>query len=720
MILTKLYTMKNKYKPVRRGLAVAVLGLFLFPAVVAAQVYAWAKDFGGAGNAEAKSIAQDTAGNIYIAGQFFATVDFDPGAGTTSLTSNGGSQDVFLVKLDVNGDFVWARQFSGPNFEFGGYLVIDAAGDILLTGSYLGSVDMDPGAGTLTLTSAGGADIFECKVNSAGNLVWARSCGGSDNDYAYGITIDGSGNTFVTGGFKATADFDPGAGVFNLTASGSSEDMFVFSLDQNGGFRWAAHSNNAASDNAEGIATDASGNVYIAGVTSGGTVWKFNNTGTLQWTRNTTTLRASAVEPDQSGNIYVTGYFSTTADLDPGAGTYNVTAIGTFDVYVQKLDANGDFAWGRAVGSAGYDYGYDIALDPSGAPYVAGAFDGNMDFDPGAGTYYIVPGAVASFVLKLTPSGDFAWAVHAGSPGYNQAQAVFVNSDAEVFAAGRFDTSVDFDPSAGIDSLSNTSPYMDAYAWKLAPCMAPDMIVVTASDSVICAGDSVTLTVAGNLNDATGWSWYSGTCGGTPAGSGTSIQVTPGTSADYYVRGEGGCVATAATCTAVTISVNPLPPVTLNLAAQDTQCVTSSSVVLTGYSPAGGTLFGSTINGTTFYPDSAGVGVFPITYVYTDTNGCTATATDSIYVDVCTGMEVAAEQTGLLVYPSPVAGLLTVSTPGAIGDLGIFSQTGACVFSARYSTSSAMIDMSSFSAGIYLIRIDNGESVLTKRIVKTD
>ena len=105
-------------------------------------------------------------------------------------------------------------------------------------GSFQGTADFDPGAGTFNLTSAGDYDIFISKLDSSGNFVWAKSLGGTGYDVSYGIALDSGGNVYTTGSFSGTVDFDPGAGTFNLTSAGTG-DIFVSKLDSNGNFVWA-------------------------------------------------------------------------------------------------------------------------------------------------------------------------------------------------------------------------------------------------------------------------------------------------------------------------------------------------------------------------------------------------------------------------------------------------------------------------------------------------
>ncbi|MEP0393823.1 MAG: SBBP repeat-containing protein, partial [Nitratireductor sp.] len=178
------------------------------------------------------SIEVDSSGNSYVTGYFQGTVDFDPGAGTTNLTS-AGVKDVFIAKYNSDGTLDWAKNVGGTSDDVSYSISVDSSGNSYVTGTFQGTADFDPGAGTTNLTSAGNDDAFIAKYDSDGALVWAKNVGGTSDDYGQSIEVDSSGNSYVTGYFQGTADFDPGAGTANLTSAGSS-DVFLLKLDSDG------------------------------------------------------------------------------------------------------------------------------------------------------------------------------------------------------------------------------------------------------------------------------------------------------------------------------------------------------------------------------------------------------------------------------------------------------------------------------------------------------
>ncbi|MFC2111335.1 SBBP repeat-containing protein [Bacteroidota bacterium] len=128
--------------------------------------FEWAKQMGGTGNDAGESITTDNNGNIYTTGSFYGTVDFDPGSGTTNLTS-AGSGDIFIQKLDASGNLLWIKQMGGITFDIGYSITTDNSGNIYSTGNFEGTADFDPGSGIANLTSVGNYDIFIQKLGTS-------------------------------------------------------------------------------------------------------------------------------------------------------------------------------------------------------------------------------------------------------------------------------------------------------------------------------------------------------------------------------------------------------------------------------------------------------------------------------------------------------------------------------------------------------------------------
>ena len=206
-----------------------ITALLLFSASAMSQLPSlnWAKNIGGS---RGNHITVDAAGNVYTTGYFSGVADFDPGPGTFYLTADGG--DAYVSKLDADGNFVWALQFGGDQTNYGQAVNVDVSGNVYIAGYFGGTVDFDPGPAVFNITSNGQDDIFITKLDSNGNLLWAKNIGGTNSDLAYAAVLDVSGNICMTGVFIGDVDFDPGAGMFNMNGGGNN-DCFVLKLDAN-------------------------------------------------------------------------------------------------------------------------------------------------------------------------------------------------------------------------------------------------------------------------------------------------------------------------------------------------------------------------------------------------------------------------------------------------------------------------------------------------------
>jgi hypothetical protein len=190
---------------------------------------------GGIGTDVGGGIAVDGTGAVAVTGVFGSASnvnqhnDFDPGTGVVRLANNG-NDDIFVARLAPNADgsmkLSWARDIGGPNADWARGVAVDGAGNVYTTGSFIGPVDFDPGSGTYVIAGYGGRDIFVSKLTASGNFAAAAALGGSMNDDGVAIAVDGSGNVYTTGGFRGTADFDPGSGTNNLTVNGGSTSPF--------------------------------------------------------------------------------------------------------------------------------------------------------------------------------------------------------------------------------------------------------------------------------------------------------------------------------------------------------------------------------------------------------------------------------------------------------------------------------------------------------------
>jgi hypothetical protein len=375
---------------------------------------AWAQ---GVANAQANAVAVDSSGNVFVTGSFTGTAAF----GSTSLSSAGGA-DVFVAKLDGNGNFLWAVGAGGAGSDSGNGIAVDGAGNAYVTGVFIkqgtfGSITLNP--------PQGNTDTFVAKLNPSGTVLWAgalyETTGTNGDDHVRGnaIAVDGSGNAYLTGDYTGTVNFNPNGSYLLTSASRAggfpSQDAFVLKLDTNGNFAWAGSMGGNGSDGGAGIAVDGSGNVYLTGsygpgsgvhdtdsnnnfnpgsgkglklpvgggdnvfveklTTNGQLVWVYGMTGTGGYTGGL------ALAVDSSGSVYVMGSFTSTLTINSASGKTSLTSQGGTDAFVLKLDTNGKFVSDADLGGTYNDAGFGIAWDPfTGNVYAVGDFAGTASF----------------------------------------------------------------------------------------------------------------------------------------------------------------------------------------------------------------------------------------------------------------------------------------------------------------------------------------------------
>lgn len=448
------------------------------------QVLDWANKIGTTGNNRAVNLIQDNAGNIYSTGFFEGTVDFDPSASTFNLTSAGGA-DVYVMKQDANGNFVWAFSIActGTN-DLPSGITLDASNNILLAGSFSGTADFDPSASTFNL-SYHNPSGFGAKYDSDGNFIWAGHMISGGGVSANCIAVDGSSAVYIAGSFSETPDFDPGAGVFNISNAGStfSGDAFITKWDVNGAFVWAKSFRSFDDARIQGITIDGTGNIYTTGSFSGFTdfdpgagssfinnntgsdafISKLDNNGDFVWIKQlggTAAAGSADIELDASGNVYTIGNFGGTADADPNAGIQSIVSNGLNDVFVQKLDAAGNLIWATSVGGTGQDAPIAIDVNTTGKIFTTGYFQNTVDFDPTAGTTNLTAtGTYTAFVQRLTDAGAFDWAVSVGGTGNEFGRDVIGDANDAAIVVGQFQNTVDFDPTAGTTNFTAAGTY---------------------------------------------------------------------------------------------------------------------------------------------------------------------------------------------------------------------------------------------------------------------
>jgi hypothetical protein len=256
----------------------------------------WADRIGGTVADAVTSLTRDGSGNLFLAGAFEGSADFDPGPGTSFLTSAGG-EDGFVAKYSNTGALLWARRYGGTALDRVVDLAADAAGNTYAAGAFQGQADLLPAAGGQIVSNGNVPDGFLLALDPAGTARWAYPIGGVESDSAAAVTVTSDGSVVVGGAFRGLADIRSGAATLQLTSAGG---------------------------------TDA----FLAGYTAAGTlVWARVMAGTSD-----EDVRAGGLAATTSGGVVVSGTFAGTTTFGVGGATTTRPSLGASDWYVATFD----------------------------------------------------------------------------------------------------------------------------------------------------------------------------------------------------------------------------------------------------------------------------------------------------------------------------------------------------------------------------------------------
>jgi hypothetical protein len=364
----------------------------------------WSKQFGGPGVRQyVHGLAADAEGNVLVSGLFEETIDFGGGL----LTSAGGD-DVFVAKLDAEGNHLWSKRFGGAGDDYATRLALDENGDIIFTGGFQQAIDFGGGP----IPSVSTYDIFVAKLDGDGVHLWSHSFGGPDEQAGEDVAFTPDGGVVVTGFLRGSATFGN-----TVLSSAGGDDIFFLRLNSQGNPLWSRRYGSQGQDVGITLTVDGAGDVLLTGVI-GGTV-------------------------------------------DFGGGP--LASAGGLDVFLAKFGSGGNPLWTKRFGDSGYyQVGVCTAADVAGNAVLAGHYQSTVDFGggplpPTSGRY--------PFLAKFDPGGDHAWSRGLGIAGsYQEVPACAVDSVGQIFVAGYFNGTV----SLGGATLTAQSG-MDVFVAKLAP-----------------------------------------------------------------------------------------------------------------------------------------------------------------------------------------------------------------------------------------------------------
>lgn len=432
------------------------------PAMPPSVEFAWLRSVGGTNDEVIRGTFLDAQSNSYIAGTFRGTMN----VGGQSLVSNG-FLDLFLAKLDPNGNFIWQKSFGSST---GSDLAVDVDGDVMgnmyVTGMFSKNINFGNGVSLNAGTSDD--DVFVAKFDANGTCLWAKMGLGDATDYGNEINVTPD-NKILTIGFA-----NSGITFENTTLNNSTNyGMFVSKHNSSGLLEWVRLFSSTGEVSGRGISSDASGNALITGtfkgtLTLGSTslnassangdvfVAKLDANGNTLWAKKfgqTGENYARGIDSDAEGNIYVSGVYDTQITF----GSLNLNSNGQKDIFLAKFDANGNAIWAKSIGSTGNDEGCEIEVNTNGNVFFTGSYTGTLTIN---NENFTAKGLRDVFVAKMDKNGTYLWQKTMGSPQDDVNYAIGLNRTNEnVVTVGTF-ASTFSQATQSVTSIGNYDSYI--------------------------------------------------------------------------------------------------------------------------------------------------------------------------------------------------------------------------------------------------------------------
>ena len=432
--------------------------------------------FGGSGFDAANAIAVDATGNIYIAG-WTESVDF-PVQGAFQSNSAGGV-DAFVAKMDPTGSHLFYCTYLGGSAEDRALgIAVDSSGNAYITG-WTNSTNFPVRGSAMQPRSGGGRDAFVAKMDGSGHLIYSTYLGGSGQDTGTGIAVDSLGDVYLSGSTTSTnfPVYHPAQ-----SSSGGQQDAFVAELNSTGtALLFSTFLGGMGDENANAIALDSAGKVYVAGDTnspnfptvnalqpaSGGNqdafVAKLNpaagsliystylggNGGTVGMPES-----ATAIDVDASGNAYVAGV--TSSPNFPLANAFRPSLNGFTDAFLVKLAPSGNaLAYGTFLGGSSAEVATSVRADSTGKACVAG-YTASQDFPTSSAVQSSNAGGYDAFLSCFAADGNsLTFSTYLGGSGSDAAFGMAL-SGTSVYLAGQT-TSTDFPLKSAVQTFNGGS-----------------------------------------------------------------------------------------------------------------------------------------------------------------------------------------------------------------------------------------------------------------------
>lgn len=413
--------------------------------------WVWATNTQSTSTSSGNAVTTDSVGNVYVTGYYYApSINFG-----SQVLDNLGQSDFFLVKYDPQGNVIWAKGAGSPDFDEGNAVATDRYGNVYVTGSFNGDTIAFDNI-ILTSSNPGVYHFFLVKYNSDGDAVWAINPDNDNWSYGHDLVVDEGGDIIVTGGFVyPTLQFGSDT-LYNNGSTGN--DLFIMKFHPEVGLIWSVNAGGDSYDVGYGIDYDENKDIYVTGsfgstmiwgtdtlISSGGSdicVLKCDEFGNPLWARS-----AGGVDHDEGlsldvssdQGVFVTGLFASPF-IDFGSNP--LVNLGDNDIFLTKLDQQGNVTWSIRAGESGWDEAFGVTSDMNGNAYLTGGFrSASITF----GNETLTNANADKSDLFVTgydgASGNVLWAKHAGQNEHDGGSDICVDPTGALYVTGGFGSS---------------------------------------------------------------------------------------------------------------------------------------------------------------------------------------------------------------------------------------------------------------------------------------
>ncbi|WP_317897778.1 DUF7948 domain-containing protein [Aurantibacillus circumpalustris] len=560
----------------------------------------WGTYYGDTGYNYANSCATDSIGNVYLTGYCTtSTGSLIATVGAHQFSFFGGSYDAYLVKFDNNGTRIWATYYGGAGSDYGRSCAIDKFGNVYMAGgtsSSLGGV-IATSASHQNTYGGGTSDGFLVKFNSSGVRQWSTFYGDQGFDIIMSCALDDIGNVFCCGNTYAgsgTLISTPGCHQF-YHGGGTTRDGFVVKFNSSGVRQWGTYYGGGYDENMSDVAVSPTGDIYLVGstgsylgtaiatpgshqITYGGYgdayLVKFNTYGVRQWGTYYGALEGPesgySCCVDKLGCVYMVGgldkYSVSIQNVISTPGSHQpVFGGGMYDGFLVKFNSNGARQWGTFYGGSSSEEVFSCAIDTLDNIYISGwtSIDSTASIATISSHQTSFGGATYdAFLVKFNSSGIRQWGTYYGGAGDEKGQGCATDKLGNVFMCGESSTSTGTSIATANSHQSTFVGQTSAYLVKFAECpfpTTPSNITPPINQS-ICSGQNTTLSVVGSglIN------WFLSTTSNSVISNGATYTTPPLSLGTYTFYAESYACIASASRTAVQVTVNPLPVLTIS------------------------------------------------------------------------------------------------------------------------------------------------------------